>query len=191
MLSRRFVKSTTFLQKLPAGWVQIPMLVLAVLVQPAGAMAAPQDTPPEFVQRVVDLTNAQRAEAGLASLRLSPQLSQAAQSYSEVLASSDCFAHTCGPVPEIASRIEGAGYGNWRVLGENIAAGYSTPEDVVEGWMNSPGHRTNILSPHFSEIGIGFIGGRGAYGTYWTEDFGARESHAGDGDLTMAAVDGD
>ena len=187
MLSRRFFKSTTLLQRLPAGI----LLVLAVQVQPAAVWAAPQDAAPEFnpVQRVIELTNARRAEAGLAPLRLNQHLSQAAQSYSDVLASTDCFAHTCGPVPDVASRVEGAGYADWSAVGENIAAGYSTPEEVVEGWMNSPGHRKNILSPNFSEIGIGLVSGRGAYGTYWTEDFGAREASALDADLTMAAAD--
>jgi uncharacterized protein YkwD len=193
MLWRRFFKSIARLRGAPAAFVQIQVLivVLAVFLQPVAAWAAPQEAAPEFAQRVLDLTNARRAEAGLAPLRLNAQLSQAAQSYSEVLASSDCFAHSCGSVPEVANRVEGAGYGNWRSIGENIAAGYSTPEDVVEGWMNSPGHRKNILSPNYAEIGIGFVAGRGAYGTYWTQDFGAREASAADGDMTMAAVDGD
>jgi uncharacterized protein YkwD len=187
MLSRRFFPSTRLRLTLPVGLI----LGLAALVQPMAASAAPQEVTAEFVQRVVDLTNARRAEAGLRPLRLNAQLSQAAQSYSEVLAGSDCFAHTCGPVPEMANRVEGAGYGDWQAIGENIAAGYATPDDVVEGWMNSPGHRKNILSPSFSEIGIGLVTGRGAYGTYWTQDFGNRESSTADGDLTVAAVDGD
>ena len=66
------------------------------------------------------------------------------------------------------------GYAGWSAVGENIAAGYATPEDVVAGWMASPGHRANILSPNFSEIGIGVSAGGGQFGTYWTQEFGAR-----------------
>jgi hypothetical protein len=60
-------------------------------------------------------------------------------------------------------------YPGWSHLGENIAGGYSTPADVMNGWMNSSGHRANILSPSFSEIGIGY-----AKGNNWAQDFGWR-----------------
>lgn len=54
--------------------------------------------------------------------------------------------------------------------GENIAAGQQTPQDVMNSWMNSPGHRSNILNPNYTTIGVGFAKG-GAYGTYWTQQF--------------------
>ena len=59
-------------------------------------------------------------------------------------------------------------------MAENIAAGYPTAEDVVSGWMNSPGHRANILSPKYTEVGVGVVNGEGKFGTYWAEEFGAR-----------------
>lgn len=135
--------------------------------------AAPLDAP-TYALRVRDLTNAERQKAGLAPLELNPQLVDAAQSYSQILAVSGCFEHTCGPVPNFADRAAQAGYTGWNSLGENIAAGYPTPEDVVKGWMNSPGHRANILSPKFTEMGVGLVSGGGAYGSYWAEEFGAR-----------------
>src|SRR5262249_50716989 len=98
----------------------------------------------------------------------------AAQSYSEVLAAGSCFSHTCGDVPDFAERDGQAGYTGWIAIGENIAAGYQTPDAVVAGWMSSPGHRANILSTQFTEIGIGVASGSGSYSTYWTQEFGAR-----------------
>ena len=121
--------------------------------------------------RVLDLTNAERTRAGLQPLTSNPQLQEVAQSYSEVLASSGCFAHTCGTVHDLADRDREAGYSGWTSLGENIASGYPTPEAVVAGWMASPVHRANVLSPDYTELGIGLtsIGS-----TYWTQEFGAR-----------------
>ena len=58
----------------------------------------------------------------------------------------------------------------YTAAGENIAAGQPDPKSVVTSWMNSPGHRANILSKSYTEIGVGFASG-GTYGTYWTEDF--------------------
>jgi uncharacterized protein YkwD len=119
------------------------------------------------------LTNTERAKAGLGPLTLNSQLTQAAQRYSEVLASDACFAHTCGPVPDMIQRDAQAGYAGWSAVGENIAAGYPSPEDVVAGWMASPGHRANILNPDYRELGVGLASG-GKYGAYWAQEFGAR-----------------
>jgi uncharacterized protein YkwD len=123
--------------------------------------------------RVLELTNIERQNAGLAPLALNPQLSDAALSYSEVLASGTCFEHSCGAVPNFADRLGQVGYTGWAAIAENIAAGYPTPEAVVAGWMASPGHRANILEPSYTEIGVGMVTG-GSYGTYWTEEFGSR-----------------
>ncbi|UBF24763.1 CAP domain-containing protein [Kovacikia minuta CCNUW1] len=64
------------------------------------------------------------------------------------------------------------------MTGENIAAGYSTPEQVVQGWINSPGHRANLLNPSYTELGIGYYylandTGSVNYKSYWTQDFGS------------------
>jgi uncharacterized protein YkwD len=153
---------------------QIVGLVLAglVAVRPGPAAAAGED-PAADLAREVELTNAARQQAGLEPLTLSPQLSAAAQSYTQVLASGACFDHTCGELPNFADRIGQAGYTGWTALAENIAAGYPSPEAVVAGWLASPGHRANILSPWYTEIGVGVVSG-GRYGAYWTQDFGSR-----------------
>ena len=144
--------------------------LVAITGRPA---AAAEPGAPEVVARVVELTNLQRQQAGLAPLAVNPNLAQAAQGYADVLASGDCFAHTCGPVPNFAQRLEDAGYAEWRTLGENIAAGQPSAEDVVAAWMASPGHRANILNPAYTEIGVGATVG-GPYGLNWTQEFGAR-----------------
>ena len=112
--------------------------------------------------------------AGLAPLASNAELQDSAQGYAQVLASGGCFEHTCGAVPDFADRDNLSGYSGWTAIGENIAAGYPTPEAVVAGWMASPGHRANILSADFTEIGIGVTTGGGKFGTYWTQEFGAR-----------------
>lgn len=124
-------------------------------------------------QRVIDLTNGERQKADRPPLASHPSLMQAAQSYAELLASSDCFGHTCGPVPDFRDRVEQAGYTGWIALGENIAAGAQTPEAVMNVWLNSAGHRDNILNPNYTEIGVGVASG-GRYGMYWVQVFGAR-----------------
>ena len=155
-------------------WFSVTSLVAVLLSLHVGvAAAAPQDDA-GLTARVLDLTNAERQKAGLPPLTFNPQLGNAAQSYSQVLASTGCFEHTCGPVPDFADRDAQAGYTGWSAIGENIAAGYPTPEAVVSGWMQSPGHRANILSPKYTEIGIGLVSGGGNFGTYWTQEFGAR-----------------
>jgi uncharacterized protein YkwD len=126
------------------------------------------------IARALELTNIERQKNGLAPLALNPQLYEAAQAYSVVLATSGCFAHDCGPVPDMADRLRNAGYTGWTGIAENIAAGYPTPEAVVQGWMSSPGHRANLLNPRYTEIGIGLAAGGGRYGTYWTQNFGTR-----------------
>jgi uncharacterized protein YkwD len=156
-------------------WTSVTLLLAGLLVLQTGSVAAaPVQTDPGLVARVLELTNIERQKAGLSPLTISAELNDAALTYSQVLATSGCFQHTCGSVPNFADRVGQAGYSGWNALAENIAAGYPTPEAVVAGWMASPGHRANILSPKYTEIGIGLVSGGGQFGTYWTEEFGAR-----------------
>jgi uncharacterized protein YkwD len=155
----------------------VTCLVSGLLLLPTALTASAATTPQDtigFTARVFELTNSERQKAGLGPLALSAQLTNAAQNYSQVLATTGCFLHTCGPVPNFAERDAQAGYIDWTSIGENIAAGYPTPEAVVAGWMASPGHRANILSPNFTEVGIGLVSGSGKYGTYWAQEFGSR-----------------
>jgi len=80
------------------------------------------------------------------------------------------YSHTSPEGTQPWDRAAAAG-ARHRSIGENIACGQRSPAEVVDGWMNSPGHRANILKPDFTHIGIGFAGG-GPAGTYWTQLFG-------------------
>ncbi|GCB53017.1 hypothetical protein SNL152K_10374 [Streptomyces sp. NL15-2K] len=120
---------------------------------------------------VVDLTNRERARAGLRPLAVDPLLTVAAQAHSADMVARAFYSHTSPEGSQPWDRAAAAGCGR-RSIGENIACGQRSPAEVVEGWMNSPGHRANILKPDFTHIGIGFEGG-GRAGTYWTQLFGA------------------
>lgn len=147
-------------------------VILAYAMEPSfrPIVTVPEPKPEEdiqqFVAEVIRLTNQERQQHGLAPLAEDKDLSQVAQLKSEDMQLKDYFDHlspTYGSPFEMMDRF-GVSY---RAAGENIAYGYRTPEDVVEGWMNSPGHRANILQPAFTHIGIGFE----PQGFYWTQMF--------------------
>ncbi|MFE4535523.1 CAP domain-containing protein [Streptomyces scopuliridis] len=122
------------------------------------------------VAEVLALTNAERTRAGLRPLADDRQLAAAAQAYSADMAARAFYSHTSpeGLAPWDRAGAAGAAH---RGIGENIACGQRDPREVVRGWMDSPGHRANILKPDFSHLGVGFAGG-GPAGTYWTQLFG-------------------
>lgn len=133
------------------------------------------DTVPSVVNQVLKLINNERSRAGLRPVQLNAALTQAAQRHSTSMAYQDFFNHT-GPDGDFVSRIRDAGY-RFSAASENIAAGQSTAEVAVQGWMNSPGHRANILNPNFVDTGIGYEylandPGRVTYKHYWTQTFG-------------------
>jgi uncharacterized protein YkwD len=130
---------------------------------------------PQDIMRVVELTNIQRSQAGLSPLKFNPVLGAVAQKHTVDMALNDFFSHTGSTGSKIGDRINSAGY-QWSYCAENIYAGGSTPEQVVEGWMNSDGHRKNILSPDSKEIGVGYYflandTGEVNYKHYWTQVF--------------------
>ena len=150
---------------------------------PAPTPAPTEDTPgahDAFEQRVLELTNAKRAEAGLPPLVLDSKLAAAADKHSQDMAAKNYFSHVEPDGDTLGVRVQDEGYRYLRV-GENIAAGYKTPEAVVEGWMNSSGHRANILNPNFKELGVGYHKDPDAadtYDHYWTQVFGTEQEIA-------------
>ena len=123
-----------------------------------------------YASQVIKLTNLERAKAGCKALKLSSALRSAAQKHSTDMARKDYFSHTGKDGRSPFDRMTDAGYA-YSAAAENIAAGQRTPTDVVKGWMNSAGHKANILNCTYTEIGVGYAKG-GSYGTYWTQDFG-------------------
>jgi uncharacterized protein YkwD len=119
---------------------------------------------------VVDRTNAERARHGLRTLTVDQRLAAAAQGHSADMVRRAFFAHESPDGRQVWDRAVAAGYA-YRKVAENIAAGQRTAEEVVRGWMGSPGHRANILDGDLTQIGVGRADG-GSYGVYWTQVFG-------------------
>ncbi|KYC37433.1 hypothetical protein WA1_48435 [Scytonema hofmannii PCC 7110] len=129
-----------------------------------------------FIQSILDLTNTERQKAGVQPLKLSDKLNNSAQTHAQNMAIKDFFSHTDSNGSSVGDRAKAVGF-QYSTIGENIAAGQSTPQAVVQGWMNSAGHRANIMNPMFKEIGIGYYyltndTGSINYNHYWVQDLG-------------------
>lgn len=118
---------------------------------------------------VVRLTNQQRAKYGLPPLQLDWQLARVARYKSADMRDKNYFSHQSPTYGSPFTMIKNFGI-SYRTAGENIAAGQQTPQEVVNDWMKSPGHRANILNKSFTHIGVGYAKG-GSYGDYWTQMF--------------------
>lgn len=170
-------------KSLRAGMLVWGVVVLIGALTGAGRLALAQEvTPtPSLNQQVVYLTNQERAKAGLPPLKENALLAQAALTHAHAMAAGDFFAHDnllTGTGP--AERVRATGY-QWMVVAENIFAGAEVPIVAVQSWMDSPGHRANILHPQVREIGVGyafdptdvFPKSDSPYRHYWVQIFGA------------------
>jgi uncharacterized protein YkwD len=140
----------------------------------------------DFEARVVELVNQERARNGnLPPLKLVSSLTAAARYHAADMGQDDYFSHeskdragdgyvkACGTFDRINLWYKG-----WMGAGENIAAGYNSPEAVMQAWMKSDGHRGNILNNSYAEIGVGYFSGAGKFPSYWVQDFGVRSDVA-------------
>ncbi|WP_026254767.1 CAP domain-containing protein [Salinispora arenicola] len=118
---------------------------------------------------VVRLVNAERAKAGCEALSINEKLMTAAQQHSQDQADHQKMSHTGSNGSSPGDRINAVGY-EWRAYGENVAWNQQSPEAVMDAWMNSSGHRANILNCSFTEIGVGVASSNGPY---WTQVFAA------------------
>lgn len=159
----------------PTGAAAIPVHG----VRTAPSFGGPQDTMPTRMliqslleSRVVALTNVQRRAHGCPALRPSSQLRKAARGHTVAMAIGNLMSHQLSGEPRFTVRITRAGYTGWRLVAENVARGFSGPGAVVRAWMDSPGHRRNILNCRLRDIGVGVAlqGGQ----LWWTQNFGAR-----------------
>lgn len=119
-----------------------------------------------YESEVVRLVNIERQKNGLSPLTQDWQLSRVARYKSEDMKNKGYFSHTSPTYGSPFEMMKNFGI-SYRSAGENIAKGYATPEAVVKGWMNSPGHRANILNKSFTHIGVGYV----ENGSYWTQMF--------------------
>ena len=120
----------------------------------------------DYEQQVVTLVNAERAKYGLAALTLDETLCGYARVKSQDMHDQGYFSHTSPTYGSPFDMMRSFGV-SYRSAGENIAMGYSTPEAVVAAWMNSEGHRANILSANYTTLGVGYV----EDGGYWTQWF--------------------
>ncbi|MDE5859106.1 MAG: sporulation protein [Oscillospiraceae bacterium] len=120
----------------------------------------------EYEKEVVRLVNEIRVENGLNELTLNTELSDIARLKSQDMKDKGYFSHTSPTYGSPFDMMKSFGI-TYKTAGENIAMGYRSPESVVEGWMNSKGHRENILKASYKEIGVGYV----ASGNYWTQMF--------------------
>ncbi|MBZ5537299.1 MAG: CAP domain-containing protein [Acidobacteriia bacterium] len=127
--------------------------------------------------RVIELVNKERTKIkGCRPLRMEPSLNSAALEHSRDMARFHSVSHTGTDGSRPGDRMTRAGY-NWSEAAENVAAGFTSPESVVNGWMKSPGHRANILNCRFHDTGVGhdylaIEAESGDYAHYWTMVFG-------------------
>jgi uncharacterized protein YkwD len=133
--------------------------------------STPQPTIGAFEQRVIELTNGERVERGLAPLKSNGELNEAADRHAEDMAANRYFSHVGLDGDRAWDRAEEVGYSS-SGFGENIARGQPSPEAVVTAWMNSSGHRANILNTNYRDIGVGYESG------YWVQNFGTGDTNS-------------
>ena len=138
------------------------------LIYPGQVINLPlkDQTADSYEREVVRLVNKERTQRGLKELTYDWQLSRVARYKSQDMSDNNYFSHTSPTYGSPFEMMKSFGI-SYRSAGENIAKGQATPEAVVNAWMNSSGHRANILSTSFTKIGVGYV----AKGKYWTQMF--------------------
>jgi uncharacterized YkwD family protein len=128
--------------------------------------AEPTEGISETEQKVIELTNAERRKNGLSDLKADSALSNVAREKSKDMKAKNYFSHTSPTYGSPFDMMRDFGI-SYNTAGENIAMGQRSPEEVVQAWMNSEGHRKNILNGNFTHIGVGYV----QDGNYWTQMF--------------------
>lgn len=131
--------------------------------EPPTTATAPSYELSEFEREIVQLTNAEREKQGLPTLQVDHSLSYVAKKKSEDMVANQYFAHNSPVYGSVFDMLNEFGI-YYTYAGENLAYGYATPETVVSAWMNSEGHRNNILNANYTHIGVGYV----SKGHYWT-----------------------
>lgn len=159
----------------PATTPQATQPATQPVTQPVTEPTVPETTEPNdgntsevssYEKQVVELVNKERASKGLSPLTLNTELSRVARIKSEDMRDNGYFSHNSPTYGSPFDMMKSFGI-SYRTAGENIAMGQQSPEAVVTAWMNSDGHRANILNANFTQIGVGYA----ANGNYWTQMF--------------------
>ena len=138
------------------------------LIYPGQVLAIPEVDAKvlQYEAEVIRLVNDIRKQNGLSPLTANWELSRVARYKSQDMVDNRYFAHNSPTYGTPFEMMRAFGL-SFRTAGENIAYGYATPQAVVDGWMNSSGHRANILNASYKQIGVGYV----AQGHYWTQMF--------------------
>lgn len=147
-----------------------PQITNAALIYPGQKITIPSNTDVKAQENeVIRLVNVERAKVGLPALKANWQACRVARYKSQDMINKNYFSHTSPTYGSPFKMMETFGI-RFSAAGENIAYGQKTPAAVMVSWMNSPGHRSNILSPTYTEIGVGLA--KSSNGTcYWTQMF--------------------
>lgn len=143
-----------------------PQLKNPNLIYPGQSLEIPTNDEYQVEQEVIKLVNAERAKAGLPALKYDWELARVAKHKSQDMKDKRYFSHTSPTYGSPFTMIKNYGI-NYKSAGENIARGQRTAKEVVNAWMNSSGHRANILNKDYTHIGIGYV----ESGNYWTQMF--------------------
>jgi uncharacterized YkwD family protein/spore coat assembly protein SafA len=147
-----------------------PQIKNPSLIYPGQKITIPNyDATKSIENQVIQLTNQERAKYGLKPLAANWELSRVARYKSADMRDKNYFSHTSPTYGSPFDMMKNFGI-TYRSAGENIAAGQTTPQQVVQAWMNSQGHRENILSSSYTQIGVGYAKG-GSQRYYWTQMF--------------------
>lgn len=181
--------------RLPGRWSRRPLLSglalcsLAVFGQPASAQSD------DFLRQALDLVNGAREEADLGPLESGEDLVEAAAAHAEDMLARDFYAHESPEGDTVQDRYREAGGSEWELVAENIArcTGCPAPDaariaSLQEGWMNSPGHRANILREGLARFGFAIVGG-GGRDLYAVQTFAGPGLPRGDDTQSLAAAD--
>jgi uncharacterized protein YkwD len=125
-------------------------------------------TDEEIEAAIFDLVNQERTRRDISAVSRHPKLDTVARNYARLMAARNEMGHFVGGTTP-GQRITAGGY-RWSRYGENVARGYRTAQEVMNGWMNSPGHRANILNPRFVDMGIG-VATRNNRTKFFCQDF--------------------
>lgn len=131
----------------------VPLACALALAHPAAACSLPAQAQ-SLITNGLAAINAERQAKGLGPLRQDPRLQEAAQAHACDSATRNRMGHDGSDGSDLADRAERAGY-DYREIAENVAQGYPSPQSVTQGWMNSPGHRRNILMRRAEDAGLG------------------------------------
>ncbi|GAA4815971.1 CAP domain-containing protein [Nocardioides caeni] len=178
---KTFVTSMTIAAAVVAGLVAGPghgTATAASAASPVSTASAPTTARTIAVvdalleTTVLTLTNLRRVVAGCAPLRFNRELRTAARRHSARMANNATMSHRLAGEPTLGTRITRAGYTDWRLVAENVAAGFDSARWVLRAWWLSPAHRRNIKNCRLRELGVGVVLKDGQL--WWTQNFGRR-----------------